>query len=228
MRKAAANKPGRVQSDADVGGLLHVIEAKSKSRLETLSDGIFAVAMTLLVLDVKLPSISDDKSATEFAHALMALWPKLTVFVVSFIVLARAWNLHHYVFSHLKGSDHVLYYTNAFWLLAVTLLPFSTALMGEHPNRGLAAAIYSCNFLLLAILPYFMWHYATKVHRLVSRDLDEGTVHWVKQRLITSMIVFALTLVMASFSPQGSVAVILGYQLLMLVLPVARHLRQRL
>ena len=201
-------------------GVFDVVETPPKHRIETLSDGIFAVAMTLLILDVKLPPVPHEISPIEYFNAVFALWPKIGIFIASFVVLARAWEVHRYIFHSLIRSDHVLLYTNAVYLLSVIFLPFTTSLVGDHPNLSLSAAIYSCNYLALAGFPLLMWLYATRQHRLVASSISPAVVDWVKKRLSLSVVVFTITLAISPFSSELSVLLIFLYQLVMLILPL--------
>ena len=203
--------------------IFDVIETPSERRLETLSDGVFAVAMTLLVLDIKLPSISNDISAAEYGSVIWALWPKVGVFVLSFVVLARAWELHRYVFSFLVRYDHTLIYLNMAYLMAIVILPFSTSLVGEHSRIELSAVIYAMNFLPIAGFKFLIWNYATHNHRLVKRELRSSVVRWLKRRLILSIVVIIVAIVTALFSPQASILLLLLYQLTMLIVPFFRR-----
>jgi len=200
--------------------LFDVIQAPLEKRLETLSDGVFAVAMTLLILDIKLPPISNDISSTEYGSAIWALWPKVGVFFLSFIVLARAWELHRYIFSFLIRHDHILIYLNMAYLMAIIFVPFSTSLVGEHPKFEISAAIYAANMLAIAGLKFIMWSYATHERRLVSNELSSTVVEWPKKRLGVSIVVISVAIFIALIHPQASILLLLSYQSLMIIVPL--------
>ena len=122
---------------------LRAIEPTSTTRPEMLSDGVFAVAMTILILDLKLPPLSPGISASEYFDVVFALWPKLIVFVCSFILLGRLWEIHRYVFYLLTSCHQTLLFWNTLVLIFVCCVPFSTSLAGEHPYFSLSAAIYA-------------------------------------------------------------------------------------
>src|SRR5919201_6369653 len=119
------------------------------NRLEAFSDGVFAVAITLLVLEIAVPT-GDD-----LWHKLGDEWPSFASFFVSFWVIGIIWVNHHGVIDHLKRTDRGVLYLNLFVLMSVLLIPFATALMAEHLNSGddehVAAAVYAASFLLMAI-----------------------------------------------------------------------------
>jgi uncharacterized membrane protein len=200
--------------------LFDVIQAPLEKRLETLSDGVFAVAMTLLILDIKLPPISNDISTAEYGSAIWALWPKVSVFVLSFIVLARAWELHRYIFSYLIRHDHILIYLNMAYLMAIIFVPFSTSLVGEHPKFEISAAIYAANMLAIAGLKFIMWSYATHERRLVPDELSSTVLKWPKKRLGLSIVVITVAILLALIHPQASILFLLSYQTIMLIVPL--------
>lgn len=203
--------------------IFDVIQTRSEKRIETLSDGVFAVAMTLLILDIKLPPISNDISTTEYGSAIFALWPKVGVFILSFVILARAWELHRYVFNYLIRYDHTLIYLNMAYLMAIAFLPFSTSLVGEHSQFEISAVIYSANFLAIAGLKFLVWSYATHEHRLVSDELRPSIVKWLKKRLGLSIVVITVAILTALIYPQASILLLLLYQLMMVIVPLFRR-----
>src|SRR5712692_1979962 len=200
--------------------IFDVIETPSEKRLETLSDGVFAVAMTLLILDIKLPPISNDISTAEYGSAIWALWPKVGVFVLSFIVLARAWELHRYIFSYLVRHDHILIYLNMAYLMAIIFVPFSTSLVGEHPKFEISAAIYAANMVAIAGLKFIMWRYATHERRLVSDELSSIVVDWPNKRLVLSIVVFGVAILLALIHPQATILLLFSYQSIMVIVPL--------
>jgi uncharacterized membrane protein len=110
----------------------------SKSRIETLTDGIFAVAMTLLVLNISVPQISShsaDIVGTELLKRLFDLWPKILSYAISFLILAIYWSGHHRQFHYIKHSDRVLVWINIMFLMFISILPFSTSLLGEYREQ---------------------------------------------------------------------------------------------
>jgi uncharacterized membrane protein len=112
----------------------------SKNRVEMLTDGIFAVAMTLLVLYINVPEISSHSTSiveTELAKRLFDLWPKVLSYGISFVILAIYWRAHHRQFHYVKHTDDVLIWINVMFLMAICLLPFSTSLIGQYRGQQL-------------------------------------------------------------------------------------------
>ena len=142
----------------------------SKSRIETLTDGIFAVVMTLLVLNISVPQISShsaDIVGTELLKRLFDLWPKILGYAISFLILAIYWSGHHRQFYYIKHSDRVLVWINIMFLMSIALLPFSTSLLGEYREQQISILVYGGNSIIIAGLLYMQWRYATSHNRLV-------------------------------------------------------------
>jgi uncharacterized membrane protein len=133
-------------------------------RIEAFSDGVFAIAMTLLVIEIKVPP-HDVVAIYGLGDALLALWPSYLAFVTSFITVLVIWVHHHWIFALLRLNDHTFLYLNGLLLLCVTFVPFPTALLAEylrHPEATIAANIYTGTFLAIAIAFDAMWRHAAK------------------------------------------------------------------
>jgi len=144
----------------------------STARLETLTDGIFAIAMTILVLNIRLPDLAAGETSGDLFLKLGQLWPTLASFIISFIVLAMFWVAHHTEFRYIKKLDHKLIWLNMFYLLFVSLLPFSAALLGRYPGNQAAVIVYGVHLTAMILVHYFMWRHASIHKSLVPEDLD--------------------------------------------------------
>jgi uncharacterized membrane protein len=121
----------------------------NKNRVELLTDGIFAVVMTLLVLEISVPQISSshgviDSAAagTELLNGLFDLWPKLLSFAISFIILAIFWVGHHRLFHYIKHVNRTLIWINFMFLMATCFLPFSSSLLGEYSQQQISIFVF--------------------------------------------------------------------------------------
>ena len=123
----------------------------SKHRVEALADGIFAVAMTLLVIELKLPERSTILTHQDFVQAVAALFPKFQSWVISFFVLAIFWYTHHRQFHYVRVVDATFLWLNILYLSFVSLMPFSSALAGQYSGMLFSQIVYSTNMTLLAI-----------------------------------------------------------------------------
>jgi uncharacterized membrane protein len=133
-------------------------ELPSRGRTEAFSDGVMAIAITLLVLDVKVPTVGPHES---LAHALAHQWPKYITFAVSFITIGIMWINHHALFEHVARVDRRLSFVNLFVLMTISFLPFPTAVMAEYVRSGtnghIASAMYGLNLLLVGVGFLVLW-----------------------------------------------------------------------
>src|ERR1051326_7937395 len=121
------------------------------ARLETLTDGIFAIAMTLLVLDIHVPDLVTATSNHELWSQLLIMWPRILSFIISFIILGMFWVSHHTEFRFIKKLDNKLIWLNMFFLLFVSLLPFSAALLGRYTENRVAIVVYGIHLIFLVL-----------------------------------------------------------------------------
>lgn len=150
------------------------------SRIETLVDGIFAIAMTLLVLSIGVPDISTSASEAAFFQQILTVWPKIMIYALSFWILAVFWRVNHQQFYFIKRSNHTLITINIFWLLFIALVPFSSELVGEYGSYFTANAIFHLNLFFAGLLYYINWHYAVK-KGLVDENLDPKKADYMKK-----------------------------------------------
>lgn len=178
----------------------------SKNRIEALTDAVFAVVMTLLVLDISVPQISSHYAAAgdvaigaELLKRLFDLWPKILSFGISFILLAIYWMAHHRQFHYIKHSDRTLIWINVIFLMATCLLPFSTSLLGEYGEQQISIIIYGGNSIMISLLLCIQWWYATSRHsRLVDENLDPIIKTTSPRRLVFGMIVYLIAIGISS------------------------------
>jgi TMEM175 potassium channel family protein len=150
--------------------------SKELDRIVFFSDAVFAIAMTLLVLDIRTPEIPSSLVTEELPGRLLALWPKILSYVVSFLVILSYWMAHHSIFSSIKSYDRGLIWMNSLYLMCVAFLPFPTSLLGEYGDQQLVVAIYAGILAVTRLLLTAVWWYATNGHRLVDPDLDLYTM----------------------------------------------------
>lgn len=153
---------------------------KETARVETFSDGVFAVAITLLVLDLKVPL------QPPLLQGLFAEWPLFVAYLISFAFILIMWINHHWMFQHIVRIDSTFMLLNGLLLLGVTLVPFPTSLVAQYiltDEQRTATAFYSGWFFLIAIFFNLMWQYASAHGRLLSaHDHDAGLAQVISQR----------------------------------------------
>jgi uncharacterized membrane protein len=142
-------------------------------RLETLVDGIFAIAMTLLVLGLAVPVIRPPITNAGVETALISIIPNFISLVVSFILLAVFWKIHHRIFKQINKMNGTLLWINVVWLLFIVLVPFSATLTGDYGAFTIANVIFNINMLGIAILLYLNWHYADHKNFIHEKISDE-------------------------------------------------------
>ncbi|MFC2022708.1 TMEM175 family protein [Chloroflexota bacterium] len=134
----------------------------TKRRLEALCDGVFAVAMTLLVLDLGIPLLSQSSLDTEILRHLTELWPKFLAYFLSFLTIALVWVNHEFVFRFLNRMNSKLIWLNISILIFSALIPFTTSLVGEYSQSKIAVLLWGINGLITMGLVIVMWTYARK------------------------------------------------------------------
>lgn len=169
----------------------------SKARLEALCDGVYAVALTLLALDLKLP-VLEDSTGPAVNAALAALLVKALVWALSFWVAALFWLAQNRVLRHYARLDRRALSIELAQLALITLLPFTTALVGEHGDVATAALVYSAHLACLAALS--MWRTARLLHRPELREpgTDDFTLRWQLRR---AGVLLGCTLIAVALAP---------------------------
>ena len=131
----------------------------SKSRLEALVDGVFAFAMTLLVISLTVPVIPQAEASAELPGYLASMAPQFLSFLIAFFVLASFWIVHHKHFHYLRAVDRLLLWFNILILIFVVLVPFTTNLSGDYSHVWIATVFFHVNMLILGVLFFIQWQY---------------------------------------------------------------------
>src|SRR6185437_6822107 len=139
-------------------------------RLLAFSDGVFAIAVTLLVLDLRLPSEATAGGDEGVASALLAMGPKLLIFVFTFIVIGIGWLGHHRKFSYIRKVDGGLLWLNLLYLLSLCLVPFATSLLSDHSDR-ISFVVYTCVMALVMLLSAGLSAYGLRAPYLMEPEL---------------------------------------------------------
>lgn len=143
------------------------------TRIETLTDGVFAIAMTLLVLNF---GIEKPFSEDTLHHKIMALWPDFVHYVESFIILSAFWTKHHQQFHLIKKTDRWLMWLNNLGLLFICLIPFSTSLAGDYGRQRVAVLFFELNMFFAGMIFYWQWAYASKKRRLIDKNTHDDII----------------------------------------------------
>jgi uncharacterized membrane protein len=187
------------------------IAGQSAERLAALSDGVFAVALTLLVLDVKVPPGAPHGESAAWA-ALVVLAPRMLMALMSFLTLGIFWVGQQTGLNYLERSDRDVTWIHLAFLFAVSMLPFSTSLLAEHVPSRIALVAYWFNVLLLGSLLYWAWRYAVR-RGLVRTDLPPEVAPAIERRILIAQALYAGATLLCVVSTWLSIALIVLLQL---------------
>ena len=173
-------------------------ELKKEFQLERLilfSDAVFAIAITLLVIEIKIPEIH-EKPVTENAvlHKLAELIPKFVGFLVSFLLIGQYWIVHHRMFSFVINFTDRLIWLNILFLFAIALMPFSTGFYSEYVLRGVVTPVifYTANIALLGLANFLMWRYLSNQKNNLTENLTPALAKYFSLRALTVPTIFAI------------------------------------
>lgn len=185
---------------------------KETGRLEAFSDGVFAVAITLLVLNFKIPGIDLPPGKLpgdmDLWHALGDEWPVLAAYVTSFATIGIMWLNHHRLFQHIKRINTVLVLLNLLLLLFIVFVPVPTALLAEYVNRPdqhAAAIVYSGTLFLTACCFNLLWRYASYHNRLIGKNVDSRAIQAISRQYLFGPLVYLIAFVLAFVSTPATI-----------------------
>jgi len=173
----------------------------SKNRIETLVDGIFAIAMTLLVLDLAVPHVNGPLSNLAVQNALYGLLPAFISLVVSFVLLAMFWNIHHRIYSQIKSVNGTLLWINIIWLLFIVLVPFSASLNGQYGDFTISDAVFNINMLGIALVLYLNI-YIIKHNEFLDENADPTKLASSQKATTLFILIAILALFLAFIIPR--------------------------
>jgi uncharacterized membrane protein len=185
-----------------------ITDERGASRLEAFSDGVIAVAITLLVLDVHVPASSEGR----LLGTLALQWASYLGYVTSFLVIGIFWTNHHLLFKYIKRTDHFFLLINTLFLMCIAFVPFGTSLLetymqkGQPLNERIAAVTYSGILLLCAITFSAVWFYASWKHRLLRLDIDPRITQRITRGFLIGSPLYLLSLVFSLIDVRISLA----------------------
>ena len=158
-------------------------------RVEMLSDGVFAIVVTLLVLELRVPSLPENAGASEMLTALFAMKNKFFGFVLSFVFVINLWFSHNILFKLFIKIDNTILWLNNFFLLLVCFVPFPTALVGEYPDNPAAMMLFGIDWILIPVMIYWIGGYALR-KKFISEYIDKKR-YMQSRKLIGYLIPFS-------------------------------------
>jgi uncharacterized membrane protein len=161
--------------------------SRDTARVEAFSDGVIAIAITLLIIEIGVPHIASGESDGNRAllEALLDLWPSYLGYFVSFLTIGIMWINHHNIFSFINRTDQKFLALNLLLLLCIAFLPFPTAVMAEYlgePGQRTAVVLYGASFTVSAVFYYLLWSYSSRGRRLIDPSVDQRAIDAVERR----------------------------------------------
>ena len=188
------------------------------TRLEAFSDGVFAIAITLLVLEIRLPPEAEVEHAGGLARTLLALWPSYAGYAVSFVTVGIMWANHHEVIKLMSRVDHGLIVWNLLLLMAISFTPFPTAVMAEHLphpgwDRNVAVAFYCGSFTLTALFYNLLWRNVSRQRRLIRPHVSDARVNAITRAYAPGTFIYGSATAVAFLSVPAALAIVAGLAL---------------
>lgn len=160
-------------------------------RLETFADGVMAIAITLLVLEIGVPEVDEHGS---LGSALLEQWPQYAAYAVSFLTIGIIWVNHHHLFSVIERTTHAFLMLNVVFLMTIAVLPWPTALIAEHlreeASRTTAAIVYGLTMTAIAVMFNAVWRYAAAGLRLLPPDVDRAELARVSRSYLSGPVTY--------------------------------------
>ena len=186
-----------------MSGPAHTLGAVETERLATFADGVFAIAATLLIIDVTVRAPGD-----ELGHAVLHAWPQYAAYIVSFVTIGIMWINHHACMRQIGTSDRTFMVINLLLLMCIAFVPFPTNLVAEHiRDSGLRAAAltYGVTLTLTAMCFGSFWFYAARHNRLIADDADPKVIKGISRSYLPGAPIYGIATLVALVSPTASV-----------------------
>jgi uncharacterized membrane protein len=177
---------------------------KETTRVEAFSDGVFAIALTLLILEIKVPDLKDFSTNEKLLTALIGLWPSYFAFILSFCAVLIMWINHHGFFKYLRRIDSAFLFANGFLLLMVTFINFPTAVLAKYidtPAFNIASAFYCGSMVLISIAYNVLWFSAAYKRKLVKDEITDALIVKIRNAYWFGFSVYFSAFVISFFLP---------------------------
>src|SRR6266404_3230024 len=176
----------------------------TSSRLEYFSDAVLAIVITLLILGLtdKYRGFAQYKSQKVLIDQLLGLWPQVLGYVLSFLLIANYWFLHHMMFHFIRRVDRALLWLNILFLMSVAFIPFPTGLLAEciFHESNVILILYGCSHIVISLSLFALWWYATGGYRLVSRDVDAVAIRYITRWILVGPLFYGIGLAVSFVS----------------------------
>lgn len=189
-------------------------------RIIFFSDAVFAIAITLLALDIRFPDFNGNVSDTVLWAAVQDLLPRFGIYALSFVVIGVFWLSHHRGFRAINRYDLSLIWLNLVQLMFVAFLPVTSSMLSIFPPHQPTLILYSANVLLVAVMQFLTWRHAFQGHRLIYPNLDDRLYQFIRLNSSVSIVAFSLTIIVSFVN--ASVALAIPILVLLVYVPLAR------
>ncbi len=183
----------------------HEATGLGKGRIEAFSDGVFAIAVTLLVLDIRVPTPADTPTH-QLLTRLLHLWPELFSYALSFVIIGVYWVAHHLMLHALKRADRTLLWINNLFLMWVALIPFSAGVLGQYRHAQVAVVLYGLNLVAASLSLQTLWAYATRTRSLSDAPIDPKLARAGTVRTLGAVAIYLAAIALSFLSPDVSLA----------------------
>lgn len=194
-------------SESTKSGIKRAFELE---RLVFFSDAVFAIAITLMAIELRPPTNLNPNTSEQLLRELLADWPHFFAFLLSFWIIAVYWVAHHRHFRYIIRFDEGLIWRNMIMLFLVALVPFTTLMMGENGDLPAAVVIYSLSITMLGLSGAWIWYHASTGHRLIVADLEPMMIRRILFRSLATPVAGVIVILLAPLL--GSIAT-LGFML---------------
>jgi uncharacterized membrane protein len=199
-----------------------------KETIRAFSDGIFTIAITLLVLEVRLPEIPSAEIDARFMESIAAIGPKILGFTLSFFIIAMYWLSYHRIFRFIRETDRPLVGWNILFLFFIVLMPFPTYLIGLYGDHRSIVMFYAANVAVTSAILALIWRHASTDHLLIDPGLDDGVIRFLWMRSLIPVGVFLSSIVIAIFSPfLAMIAWVLNFFIILGITRYARPMHRK-
>jgi uncharacterized membrane protein len=177
---------------------------KETYRVEAFSDGVFAIALTLLILGIKIPDLNNFASNDKLYHSLVNLWPSYFAFILSFLAVLIMWINHHGFFKYLRKIDTTFLYANGFLLLTVTFINFPTAVLAKYFGTqaiNIASAFYCGSMLLINVAFNLLWFSSAYKRKLVKDEITDTLIIKIRNAYWFGFFIYLAAFIISFFLP---------------------------
>jgi uncharacterized membrane protein len=174
------------------------------ARIETLVDGVFAIAMTLLIFDIRVP-LPENVALSGLPVELAKLAPNLVGYALSFVLLGVFWVGHHNQYVFIRRANRTLLWLNILYLMTIAFIPFSAGLLSRYHDDQIAVVIYGLNLIACGLALYLHWWYAVKDRHLVDADLLDAIIRLATRRILVNPVLYFAAVLLSFVNPALSI-----------------------